>query len=209
MERRVAQRQVEQLVRLHHAAENGVARRLPAQFHGRAVAGIGVDRCLRADQRVVVDVGADKVPAVFRVADQRIDAIGADADVEHPDRRAARNFAAVAEGQQVGHVMQIVGPAGDRRAQVARRQRPAGDAVHVQQQGAVEHPHGLGVGKIDRLVAEGVARNKRRQLRAAFNQTRKIVTAAMPVARMQRLSLGGHACGRIGNGRVRYVLGHE
>ena len=102
-----------------------------AQLDGGGEPVVCVDDRLRAGQRTAFDVAADEVPAVLGMADQRIDEIGAGADVEYAHPRAAWNRAAVARGEKIGQIVQIVGAARDRRAEIAGRNIPGLHAVEV------------------------------------------------------------------------------
>ncbi|MCY1244368.1 hypothetical protein D9M72_574390 [compost metagenome] len=85
--------------------------------------------------------------------------------------------------------MQVVGAAGNRRAQVAGRDVPVGDAVEVPEQRAVEYLHRLGVGEVDAFLAIGIEDDEARQLRAGFDQLGKVVAALVAVARVQQVGL--------------------
>ncbi|MNY13249.1 hypothetical protein D3C86_1463780 [compost metagenome] len=130
MERRVAQAEVEALVGLQQAVEDVFRGHLLAQPDG-ALEAVGLDDGARRSQCGGVDLRAEEAPAVLALAEQRIDAVGTAADVEHLDLRAARDLAAGVGGQQVGEGVDVVGAAGNRRAQVAGRDVPVLDAVEL------------------------------------------------------------------------------
>ena len=157
---------------------------MQTQFDGIAQSAVRIQDALRVVECSRIDVGADELPAILAVADERIDAVGAGADVEHPDGFAARDDAAVAGSQQIGEVVEIVGPAGDGRAEILRRNIPAGDAVCLFQQRAVERFDRRRVGESDGLIAILIRRDKCRQLRAAGDELPEVVTAPMRIARM-------------------------
>ncbi|MNT36173.1 hypothetical protein D3C72_1722400 [compost metagenome] len=160
---------------------------------------------LRGFQRHRIDVATDKAPAVHAAADDRVHAVGADADVEYVDAR--RHGAAIAGGEQVGKMVDVVGAPRNRRAQVARRQIPEADAVVVRQQRAVQRLDRGRIGKVDTVVAIVVGTHKSGQLRQAGDQRREIIALAMRIARVQTGFAGWFGCGyhevyRKNNGRI-------
>src|SRR5690606_5800121 len=145
-----------------------------------------------------VDVGAGEVPAVIVLAQQRIDAIGAGADVQRANAAAAGDVPLVVGGQQVGQAVHVIGTSRDRRAQITWRNVPVANAVELTQQGAVEDPYGLGVGEVDALLAIRIEDDELCQFRTIFDQCRKVITALMAVARVQR-GLGRGQAGSTGH----------
>src|SRR5690606_28526193 len=101
------------------------------------------------------------------------------------DRRATRYHSVVLRGQQVGQAVQVIRAPGNRRAQITGRDVPVGDAVELLEQGAVEHPHRIGVGEVDALLAVGVANDEGGEFRARGDQRGKVVASTVSVARMQ------------------------
>ncbi|MCY1264602.1 hypothetical protein D9M70_129560 [compost metagenome] len=143
------------------------------------------------------------------MADQWIDAVGAHPYVQRLDAFAAGYLPAVAIGEQVGQAVQVVGAAGNGRAQVAGGDVPVTDTVELPQQGTVEHLHRLRVGEVDAFLAVGVGDDEARQLRAALDQPGKVIAALVAVARVQQ-ALGGRG-GRLGGGGAGALggLGHD
>jgi hypothetical protein len=132
--------------------------------------------------------------------------LAADADIDDPYRGAARDHAAVARGQEIGGMVQVVGPPGDRRTEVLRRQVPGGDAVVVREQCLVERLDRGGIGEVDRFVAMTVARDEGRQGRAGGDELGEVVTTAMPVPRMQTILLRRRAGRPAGGWGCRWSL---
>ena len=87
------------------------------------------------------------------MANQRVNHVGANADVEHAHTRAGRDVLLVTGGQQVGNAVDVIGAAGNRRAQVAGRNVPALDAIVMHQDGPVEHFDRGRVGEVDARCA--------------------------------------------------------
>lgn len=189
VEGRVAQGQVELLTRPQQAPEDVVGAGLVAQADGRAEAGIGEDDLLGVEQCRLVDVAADKVPAVFGMAEQRVHAVGADTDVEGVHLRAGRDDAAVVAGEQVGGGVDVVGAAGNRRAQVSAGQGPAMDAVVVQQDGPVKGFDGGRVGEVDARCASRSGDDEALEAGRGGQQGGKIVARGIAIAWMHGLSI--------------------
>ncbi|MNN50666.1 hypothetical protein D3C81_1652620 [compost metagenome] len=127
------------------------------------------------------------------MAQQRIDAVGADADIQGTHLGTAGNLAVVVIGEQVGHDVDVVSAAGNRRAQVVGRDVPVLDAVLGLEQRAVEHPDGVGVGEVDARLAVGIGDHERAQFGAALDQLGKVVATLVAVARVQGRFVGcGH-----------------
>ncbi|GIX61113.1 uncharacterized protein BcabD6B2_05480 [Babesia caballi] len=139
VEGRVAHGEVHELVRLQDAREHPQRRLLVSELDqvGHAVE---LEVVLGEVQSLRVDVGGDVAPAVLGDAQERVDAVGASADVKHLHVLAARDGLGCADGrvllrrpeafrqrvrqvvgnvQQVGHVVDVVGPSGHTRCQVA------------------------------------------------------------------------------------------
>jgi len=125
------------------------------------------------------------VPAIVAVADQRVNAVGARADVQHLYRGAAWNHAVVVGGQQVGEEMHVIRSSRHRRAQVIGGNVPVSDAVKRFEQRPIEHAHRIGVGEVDAFLAVRVDDHELRQFRHALDQRREVVTTLMAVARVQ------------------------
>lgn len=175
VERRIAQRGVEFLRHADDAGEDRLRLFLQAQTHAVAQRRVHLDDHFGRVERHRVDFGTGKAPAVFAQADDRINAVGADADVEDRHALAARDFAAVGGRQQIRQMVQVVGAARDRRAQVVRRNVPMLNAIEMLQQRTVEHFHRRRVGEVDRDIAPGVRFHERLKRRAAGDQRREIV----------------------------------
>ncbi|MOA05040.1 hypothetical protein D3C78_1246200 [compost metagenome] len=124
------------------------------------------------------------------MAEQRVDAVGTHANVQGAHLSAFGHFASVVLGQQVGGDVDIVGAAGYRRAQVIGGNVPVLDAVLGLEQGAVEHPHGFGVGEVDAGFAVGVGDGETGQVRVGLDQAGEVVAPLMAVARVQGGFLG-------------------
>ena len=120
--------------------------RLLPQLDGRVVG--AHDRGRRRERRVV-DVAADEGPPVFGVAEQRIYAGGADANVEAANGAAARNVARIVGREQVGDDVEIVGAARHRRAELSSGQREFANAVIDGEQRRVERLDGSGPSEVD------------------------------------------------------------
>ncbi len=131
MKGRVAQAQLEAFAGLQQALEDMLWRALLAQFDGAGQLRVGLDYGARRGQCLGGDIGAGEVPAVFAVADQRVDAVGADANIQGADGAATRDLPGIFRGQQVGEVVQVVGATRDRRAQIAVGNVPVLDAVEL------------------------------------------------------------------------------
>ncbi|MNT08438.1 hypothetical protein D3C72_1431810 [compost metagenome] len=164
---------------------------LLAQGDGLAQA-VGLDDGLGRSQGHGVDVRAEEAPAVVAVAQQRVDAVGPHADVQRTHLGALGDLAGIVVGQQVGGHVDVVGAAGNGRAQVVGGDIPVLDAVLGLQQGTVEHPHGLGVGEVDAGFAVGVGDGEARQLRVGLDQAGEVVAALVAVARVQGGFVRGH-----------------
>ena len=110
-------------------------------------------------------------------------------------------------GEQVGDVVEVVGPAGDGRAEEAVRQVPGLDAVAVPQQGPVEGPHRGGVGEVDGRVLARVRAHEGRQFRAGPDQSGEVVPAPVPVPGVRPCLASGarlrRCTSRPGSGRCR------
>src|SRR5690606_18171446 len=184
MEGRVAQGDIEAFIGRNHAGEDPLRVALLTQAD-RLVQLVRRDDGACRGQCDGIDIRAGEMPAVLALADQRVDAVGAGADVQRLDRRATRYHSVVLRGQQVGQAVQVVGAPGNRRAQVTRRNVPVSDAVELLEQGAVEYADGVRVGEVDALLAVGVAYDEGGEFRARGDKREKVVAPAVPVARMQ------------------------
>ncbi|MNC49049.1 hypothetical protein D3C75_981980 [compost metagenome] len=176
---------------MQQAVEDVLAVGLQAQADALAQP-VGLDDGLCRGQGHGVDVRAEEAPAVVAVAQQRVDAVGPHADSQGTHLGAAGNLTVVVIGEQVGDDVDVVGAAGNRRAQVVGGNVPVLDAVLGLQQGTVEHPHGLGVGEVDAGFAVGVGDGEARQLRVGLDQAGEVVAALVAVARVQGGFVRGH-----------------
>jgi len=199
MKRRIADGQIKELARQDHAFENMLA--LGLQLTGKSASQycVAIENMLGIFQCGWVDIRADKAPAIGHTANHRVNRIGAHADIEHAHRIALRNPPAIGTTQKVGHIVQIIRPSWNRRAEIAFGDIPVGDAVKMREQGAVEHLHRRRIGKVDRVIAPGILGDKGRQRRESGNQCREIVAAAMGITRMQAVF----------NGRERFFQCHD
>ncbi len=84
MEGRVAQRQVEFFSSPEEAGKHVVGDRLMTQLDGVRQFGVGGNDAPDVLQRLLVRIHTEKTPAIFSVTDQRVDAVGADADIQYP-----------------------------------------------------------------------------------------------------------------------------
>ncbi len=203
VEGRVAEGHVEALIDADQALEYLPAIRLPAQLDGSGEAWVGGEDRSGRGQRLRVDVGADEAPAVFVVAEQRVDAVGSGSDVQRTQAGTAWNQAIVAGAEQVGQVVQVVGATGNGRAQVTIGYIPLAYVVELLQQRAVEGFHRRRIGEVDALPAVRIEDDEALQFRAAGDQARKVVASQVAIARVQRagaLALGvGMRAGRAGH----------
>ena len=116
MERRVADHQVNYFILLKHAKENIIW------------LGLQPDLDLIPEKRIQfndffcrfdgngINIRTNKRPPVFLVTYDRIDTIRADTDVKTFYSWPLRDFAKIPTAQQVRHVVDVIGPAGDRGA---------------------------------------------------------------------------------------------
>ena len=215
MKRRVAHAQVKTLGAVQHVQQDLLRIGLQAQADG-FVQTVGLHDRLGRFNGGRVNFGAQELPAVFAVTNQRVHAVCTHADVQHAHARTARDDAIVHGGQQVGQKVHVVSATRHRRAQVVSRNVPVGDTVERLEQRAVEYTHGIRVGEVDALFAIRVDDDELGQLRAHRNQLREVIAALVAVARVQagldaRLdrfgiagSLGLVACG-FGSARGSHV----
>ncbi len=119
------------------------------------------------------------------MADQRIDAVGADADIQHAHGRATGNVALVAFGQQVGEKVHVVGSPRHWRTEEVGRNVPVLDTVEGLEQRPVEHAHRSRVGEVDAFLAIGVEDHELAQFGAALDQLREVIAALVTVAWVQ------------------------
>lgn len=184
VEGRVAHGQVKALTRLQQAQQDLLGVGLLAQLDDLAQV-IGLHDSLGGGHSDRIDLGTEEIPAIFHIANQRVDAVGAHADVQHLDDRAARNLAVVNAGQQVGEEVHIVGTPRHWRAEVILRDIPMLDAIERFKQCPVKHPHRVRAGEVDALFAIRVDDYEFRQFRRGLDQRREVVTACVAVARVQ------------------------
>ena len=153
VKRRIAYRQVEVFVSIDDTFEDALRIVLATQLNCCSGGWIRVEDVCRRLQCLRRNIGTDKAPAVFGVADQRVDHAGSDTDVEHAHRCPTRDLAVVVTREQIGDVMDQVGASRYARAERGGGQVPASDAVPLSQQGAIERKHRTLVGEIDCAVA--------------------------------------------------------
>lgn len=103
---------------------------------------------------------------------------------------ALGNFSRVVRGQQIRGYVDVVGAAGNGRAQVVGGDIPVLDAVLGLEQGTVEYPYGFGVGEVDAGFAVGVGNGKAGQVRVGLDQAGEVVAPLVPVARVQGRFVG-------------------
>ena len=175
---------------------------LMAELDQGGDAGVGVrrDEAAGAVEGGLRDVGADEGPSVFARAEERVDAVGADADVEDAHGGAA-GWLAIWHGlgEEVGEVMKIIGATGDGRAKRAGREIVAIKAVVVGEEGAVEREDGGRIGEVDRFSLDRVRHKVAGERRVGADQRRKIVAPVVTVARVQAV---GGCRGRGGHGQL-------
>jgi hypothetical protein len=108
VKRRVAQCEGVAFAGADDAVEQRGAVGLTAEFDAAGERRIGGDKARGVCQRHRVDVGADETPAILGVPEDRIDEVGADAEVERDDRRTARRRAmGTVASEQLGGVVQV------------------------------------------------------------------------------------------------------
>ena len=166
--------------------EHGAGRGLMAEFDVVGDGGVCGGEAAGPVERGGGDVGTDEAPAVFARAEQRVNGVGPDADVEDANRRAARD-GVVGGGfrEQVGEVMEVVGAAGDGRAERAGREFVADYFIVVGEQGAVEREHGGGVGKVDRVALDRMRHEEARECGERGDEGGEIVAPVVVAAGMQ------------------------
>ncbi len=184
MEGRVAEADVEAFAAVEQPQQDLPAIGLLAHADGLAEA-VGLHNRGGCGDGGAVDVRTHELPAIVAMPQQRVDAIGAGADVQRLDGCAAWYHAFIVFGQQVGEEVQVVRTSRNRRAQVIRRNVPMGDAIERLEQRAVEHPYRLRIGEVDAFLAVRIEDHERCQFGAGFDQLRKVVLALMPIARVQ------------------------
>jgi hypothetical protein len=112
------------------------------------------------------------------------DTVRAQPDIQHRDTGAAGNGAHFA-GEQIGEVMKVIRPAGDRWAEIPGRKVPVRHAIVMAQQGGVEGGDGGGIGKIDRVITGGIGSEKFLQGGKCLNERGETVTPRMAAAGVQ------------------------
>ncbi|CCJ91787.1 hypothetical protein BN132_3715 [Cronobacter turicensis 564] len=183
MERWIAQRGVVTLILVNDAVENRAGGFLAAQTDRAVKPRIGVNDGARAADRLVAGVGAGKTPAILMLAYQRINAVGADADIQHARLRGQR--AAVAFGKQIGEMVNIIRAPRYRRAEKTVRNVPLPHAVKVRQQRLVKGFHRLRIGEIDGRLARGRRAYKSAKRRTTLCQRLEIIAAVVAVTWVQ------------------------
>jgi hypothetical protein len=189
VKRRVADHRVEKLVAPDDSFQYFFRRRLQPKLDGPGQARVRLHDPFRGTQRDGVDLGADEAPTVLAAPDDRIDAAGADADVENADRIAARDLAAAARREKIGDVMDVIGPAGDRRTERTLGQFPRRQSVEILEQRSVQRPDRRRIGEIDRRLAARRRDREGREFRTALRQLLEVVTSFMPISRMNKNTL--------------------
>ena len=185
VEGRIADREGEALAGAHDVLEEVSRRGLEAALDVGGDGGIGRGELVGPFDRSGVDVRADEAPAVLTRADQRIDAVGTDADIEDGYDGAAQEVVVVIGGEQVCDVVQVVGAAGNGRTEVAAWNVPMRETIVVFEQGAVERGDGVRFGKVDGVTAERMRYEEALQFRRAPHETREIVRRAVVIARVE------------------------
>jgi hypothetical protein len=122
----------------------------------------------------------------------------------------ARDRAVVARGEEIGGVVDIIGAAGNGRAEVAGREKPVGEAVVGEEQRAVEGEEGGGIGVVDGGVAVRAGAKEADEIGRSGAERGEIVAAAVAVAWMQAgLWRAGKAGRRAARGRRRKECGNQ
>ena len=111
------------------------------------------------------------------MTNQRINAVGAHANIQHANSRAGRDDFFVAGGQQVGCMVNVISPARNRWAKVAGGNLPAAHAVVQGEQGAIQSLDCTGVGKINAGRAAGGGHDIFDQARRDGGQGRKVISS--------------------------------
>ncbi len=187
VEQRITQYRVIAFVLMHHASKNRALLLLTAQANGALQAGIAGHNLTGGVNGVRADVGAGKAPAILRVTDQRIDAVGTAANIHHVE--IARQHATVIAGQQIRQRMNVVSAARHRGRQIAFRQLPV-QVIKQFQQRLIQQQHRVRIGEIDRQLTVTVGAHFIRQRRMRGSQGSKIITALMAVTRMKERGSG-------------------
>lgn len=81
--------------------------------------------------------------------------------------------------------MDVIGAAGNGRAEITGGNVPPPDVVEMFEQRAVEGFHRFGIGEVDGFIPEPVHADERSKLRRSFDQRFKIIRQPMRVPRMQ------------------------
>ena len=157
MERRVAQGCVVGLIFMNNAGQNRFGVFLTTQADLASKAGIAVDDSLGAGEGVGVHFAAGEAPAVLMHADQRIDAVCANANIENAG--VGRDGPAI-QRQQIGEMMEVVRPARHRRAEKAVGYIPVFHRVEVRQQRFIQRLHRQRVSEVDGLLTHRVKGDK-------------------------------------------------
>ena len=196
MKRWIAQRQIEDVIALHQVAED-----LPGIWLQPALQCSRQLRilCLNARhrrQRVNIDIGSDKRPAVGVMADDGINRIGPDTDIQHPHLLPTRHLTPMTAGQQIRQMVNVIGTPRDRRTEIPVGNIPALNAIIGHQDGLVQRLDRRRVGKIDGLAMRQCS-HEGLQSRRGRQQPGKVITSLVRIARMQR-RLGGFGHDRLG-----------
>jgi hypothetical protein len=88
-------------------------------------------------------------------------------------------------GEEICEVVEVVGAAGDGRAERAGREVETVEAVVVSEKGAVECEDGCGGGEVDGVARDGVGDEVAGERRVGADKSGKIVTVAVAVTWVQ------------------------
>ncbi|SBL40709.1 Uncharacterised protein [Klebsiella michiganensis] len=166
---------------MNNAGQNRFSVFLTTQADLASQAGIAVDDSLGAGERVGVHFAAGKTPAVLVHANERIDAVCANANIENAG--GGRDRPAI-QRQQIGEMMDVVSPARHRRAEKAVGNIPVFHRVEVRQQRFIQRLHRQRIGKVDGLLTHRVKGDKALELRVGLAQRGQVVALLVTVTRV-------------------------
>ncbi len=185
VKRGVAEARRERFTRANDSAENRLRRRLPPDFHAARQHRVRLHNPPRGGHGDGINLRADKAPVVFNHADNGVNAIGSDSDIEDRHGRTFRDgpFAPVA--QQVRQHVNIVRTPWNGRTQIPCRKLPFANAVVVPENRTIQAVHRRGIGKIDRGLAGGIGADKVSQKGLSADQCRERISSAMTIPSVQ------------------------